>query len=1440
MNHIYRIVRNHSTGMLQAVCETATAQGKSSAGAHGTGICATTHRQLTPSAVSAAIAALFGAVFALCMSTPVHAAPTGGQITAGQGSISQASTANGSGINTTINQASQKLAINWQQFGSAAGEHIQFNQPGASAIALNRVVGNEQSQLMGSLSANGQVFILNPNGILFGKGAQVNTGGLVASTLNMSDADFMAGNYRFTGSNTSGKIENHGKLSTNGGIIALIAPAVENQGNITAHSGQVALTAGSQVTLTPQGQLYGITVDAGAVQAQITNGGIIAAEGGKIHLTAKAWDALSNALIKHSGSIEANTTALNEKGEVILLADMQHGKTEVSGSITAEGTHAGTDGGFIETSGAQVNVADSAHISTQANGGKTGTWLIDLEDITIAATGGNITGAALGAALGSNSVTIQTGGTGQSGSCTGATCTGTGSITNGNGDIFVNDAVSWNTNTTLTLQAHRNININQTMSGGLSGKLALQYGQGSTDGNNIGTAGNNADYTVNVPVNLAAGDNFSTKKGSGGTQINYTVITQLGQAGHENTAGNNTLQGMAHTSNLGKNYALGANIDASNTSGWNASAGFNPIGNNASKFKGKFDGLGHTIKDLGIKRESQNYIGLFGWAENAAISNIGLSGGSVSGEWNVGSLLGRQTGGTITNAYAKNVALKGKHVGGLVGYQIDKGVISNSYTESVTVQAMTSTGGKSGSGGFLGVQEGSSVVGSHSINSSVTGDNATSIYMGGMVGWQAGGSKQNAVLDSSYAANTTVIGNSPIAAGGLVGFQSTATSYVPIISNSYATGNVTGASQVGGLVGDQEKGTISNAYATGNVTGTGTGSSIGGLVGRQQNTASSISQSYATGTVSGKWSIGGLVGAQINGSISESYATGAVTGWHAGGLVGMQTQGSISNVYATGSVTGVDNASAYGVGGLVGNQQGGSISNAYATGKVTGVGANAKAGGLLGQREGASPTGTIANSYWDKETTTQTISANSGATSKTTVEMKQADTFTGWSIDSAGGDGGKTWRIYEDHTSPLLKVFLKPLTVTATVGDNNKTYNGTNQSATVNNYSYSTPGGTVDNSKILGFATTSNNSQRNAGSYVLAYGGGLYSIQSGYDILPNANLGMLIINKANLTSLVASRGYDGTKVVAGDKFTTIQGIGSETLTITGNGDAANLASKNVTNGTSVKLVSVSGLVLGNGSNGELANNYNWSDAALAAIGTNQISINKAAVTLGIDNVTKTYDGTTAVTNPTRKATSGSVFGSDSINSDGSIAFENKNAGTTKVTVSGITINDGNNGSNYDISYANNTASMINKAELTVRANNQAHFQGLAFVFSGTEFAATGLVASENIARVDLSSAGAAANALPGKYAIAVGSITGATGFDLNNYDLQVHEGQMQVIPVNSTGYVEDLLTLRHEREYEHEYDLEQKRLKQRKDGKLLKLQPRPVLTIIDGGIKLPA
>ena len=532
MSRLYRIVCCPVACAWGAVSEISRGQGKS------------TRRTLV------AVALTLGTAVA-------QAGPVAGVVASGVGSIVQ------SGNTTTVKQSSQNLSLSWKSFNIAPTETVNFVQPSATAIAVNRIYDTNGSQILGRLNANGQVYLINPNGVLFGQGAQINVGALVASTLDFNDAS-LGGNSRSFSGTGAGSVVNLGAINAagsggsngTGGFVALLGNSVSNQGSISAPQGTVALGAGSAVTLTFQNSsLVKMKIDQSVLNSQSANGGVIHASGGLVLMSAGAQDALLASVVNNTGVIEARTVE-NRAGSIVLLGGMAAGTVHVGGKLDASAPNGG-NGGFIETSAAHVKVADTARITTAAAAGKTGTWLIDPVDFTIAATGGDITGAALGVLLDSNSVTVET--------ATGVNTPSVNTPSNRygsagtNGDIFVNDPVSWSANTTLTLNAYWNININQSITA-TSGQLALLYGQGSTDGVGAGVTSN---YNVNAAVNLSAGPNFSTQQGSAGAVKYYTVITSLGAV---NSTIATDLQGMG--SGLTTNYALGSNIDASATSGW--------------------------------------------------------------------------------------------------------------------------------------------------------------------------------------------------------------------------------------------------------------------------------------------------------------------------------------------------------------------------------------------------------------------------------------------------------------------------------------------------------------------------------------------------------------------------------------------------------------------------------------------------------------------------------------------------------------------------------------------------------------------------------------------------------------------------------------------------------------------------------------------------------
>ncbi|EBV8365743.1 filamentous hemagglutinin N-terminal domain-containing protein, partial [Salmonella enterica subsp. enterica serovar Virchow] len=363
MNKIYRLKFNKCRNELVAVSEITAGTGKEKNTGHIAGLCdVSTFRKLVGTLTP--LAFLTGLIISLF---PVVALanpdlPTGGQIVGGQGSIST------SGNQMTIHQQTQNMATNWHSFDIGQNNTVQFVQPDSSSVALNRVTGASGSQIMGTLKANGQVFILNPNGVLFGKNARVNVAGLVASTKNINTADFMKGQYTLSGEGNPGaQVVNQGSLTTTkGGYIVLAADQVKNSGTITTPSGKTVLAAGKTVTLQlDNGGLTSVSVDGSVVNALVDNRGLISATNGQVFLTARGKDMLLNTVVNNSGTIEAK--GLESRGGEIVLNGGSSGVVNQAGQLLAD-SHAGP-GGKITVEGQNIHLAANSRTSAT---GKTG------------------------------------------------------------------------------------------------------------------------------------------------------------------------------------------------------------------------------------------------------------------------------------------------------------------------------------------------------------------------------------------------------------------------------------------------------------------------------------------------------------------------------------------------------------------------------------------------------------------------------------------------------------------------------------------------------------------------------------------------------------------------------------------------------------------------------------------------------------------------------------------------------------------------------------------------------------------------------------------------------------------------------------------------------------------------------------------------------------
>ena len=305
MNTSYRLIYSDLNNTWVAVPETAKGRGKRTSGAV---------KRL------ALIGLLGTAGLAPVQAAPPVPAPnqlpTGATLAAGQASISQ-------NANTlTVHQTSNRAALDWQTFNVGSAATVNFQQPSAASVTLNRVQDANPSQIFGQINANGQVFLSNPNGVFFAPGSSVDVGALVATTHRIGLADFMAGNARFERADSTASVLNEGQLQAAlGGYIALLAPEVRNAGVIVAQTGTVALASGEAITLHIAGSntLAGISVQPSLINALVENKSAVLAPGGLIILSAKAAVQVQSGVIKNSGSLEA-TGLVNEGGRIVLEA----------------------------------------------------------------------------------------------------------------------------------------------------------------------------------------------------------------------------------------------------------------------------------------------------------------------------------------------------------------------------------------------------------------------------------------------------------------------------------------------------------------------------------------------------------------------------------------------------------------------------------------------------------------------------------------------------------------------------------------------------------------------------------------------------------------------------------------------------------------------------------------------------------------------------------------------------------------------------------------------------------------------------------------------------------------------------------------------------------------------------------------------------------------
>jgi filamentous hemagglutinin family protein len=316
---LYKIIFSKRLGTLVAVGEHATSAGKAASGQGCRGTVVADGflgvLRLTFASVALACLSLGTQAQSTVVALASTALPQGGSVSTGSAAIST------NGANMAITQSTDKASINWQSFNIGSAASVSIAQPSSSAVLLNRVVGNDPSQILGKLTANGQVILLNPNGVLFGKDGSVTASAFTASTFGLSDADFMAGYYKYNRNGSTAAVVNQGTIETSaGGFVALIGATVTNEGRIIAPQGDVVLAAAESVTLpedlvkpkpAPTPSTVGVRMskrvrlelDPAAVNTAVNNteSGVIVTDGGQVLLQAAAISSAVASVCTSSG-----------------------------------------------------------------------------------------------------------------------------------------------------------------------------------------------------------------------------------------------------------------------------------------------------------------------------------------------------------------------------------------------------------------------------------------------------------------------------------------------------------------------------------------------------------------------------------------------------------------------------------------------------------------------------------------------------------------------------------------------------------------------------------------------------------------------------------------------------------------------------------------------------------------------------------------------------------------------------------------------------------------------------------------------------------------------------------------------------------------------------------------------------------------------------------
>ena len=1276
--------------------------------------------------------------------------PTGGSVAAGSAIITRPSA-----TQLNVTQSSQSAIVNWQGFSVGQGNAVNFAQPNSSSAILNRVTGSTPSTIAGSITANGQVYLVNPNGIAITSSGTVNTGGgFVASTLGISDSDFMSGNRTFTGNGASAGVSNAGTINVGrGGYAALIGGTVSNSGNIMVPLGKVGLGSGELVTLDFAGDGFlqvAVPTAAGGKGALIRNSGSITANGGSVVISAAtAREAARNA-VNISGEIQARS--IGGHSGAITIGGGEGGKVKISGKLIATSRHA--KGGDITVTGNDIKLRGAIIDAS----GKTGGGTVKI--------GGDFHGG--GTLQQASSVSVD--------AATAIHADATGQGTGG-------EVVLWSTGTTRFQGLITALGGPNGGNGGrveVSGLLDLDYAGTVDTRAPHGEIGSLLLDPEDVTIQTAAGTpNVPCTSGTCTPSGDDSVLTVA------------TLQAAlalsSVTVNTGSSGAQAGHITVSNAVTWNSGSSLTL---NAA--------AGITVSS-GASITATN---------GGSISMTAGSGGGIS-----------ITSATISTVGTGNVNLSAASAGAANGITFNNATISvgagtgTISGTSTTVRgisflgsdSLTATSGSltvsgtatSGTGIGVSIGTGASVATSGSVTLTAASSSGTGLNLGG----------NSTITDS--AGNLTINASSSSAIGTQVNSQ------VNLVNSGAGSFNLNTSTSASALNSSALFFTTgASLTSSGAITIGATSTSLKGIAITFSGT-NALTDSSGNLTINASNSATGFSAVNVNGAQTftnsgagsfnlNATSTGDQNGINFGSGASLTTSGALTlsatattgaGVNFSGSNTITDSAGNLTIKGGNATTTGGGISG---TGALAFVNSGAGTFALSG-KSNATYGFQVAGGSTFATSTSSTGAVNiAGAGVGTYGDINIAT--TGAITLGAGTITGSANGV--SITSSAGAVSLTGTTVAAGSGALAMA-SGSNSDFTLN-------AGAVLSSSATGSAVTvaaGRNFINSSGSSAISASLGrwlVYSTSPGADTFGNLNSGNTAIwNTAAGTSVSA----------AGNRYVfsyqpTLTFTSTAATKVYGQNDAAALASDFSVSGYST---GVSGAFLADSSttaySGAAAVTSSGSAAtatvaggpytigiaqgslssasgySLAFASTGQLTITPASLSVSGESAqNKVYDSSTAA-NVTGGTLSGILNGDSVTLSSANANFASANVGTGIGVITGYTLS-GSGAGNYTVVQPTGVSANITPASLSVTATNQSKVYGTTANLGTTGFTTSGLRGSDSVSGVTLTSTGSIATAGVNGGTPYVLNASAAFGSGLSNYTIHYVAGGLTVIPAS--------------------------------------------------------